>query len=260
MGTTGEIIIRIEGKYGDENLSPLNFDILQLKELLEYIAKLIQPDKQKDGPPISLVSIEEGSVKNVFRASVDNVAQVATILSLLSTSQSLDVLDANKVKALESLREYTITHNFSKLSISTPEQGGSFSITPETKFKYSDEVLVDVEKYIYGKIVDAGGKGEATIHIDTEEGVLVVKTDKECIGSIKDNPLYKDYCLRVTAKQNLHTGELIKGTLKLVEIIDYSPVYDEEYANSIINKSTPTWRGVDADKYVRSIREGTYEG
>ncbi len=46
----------------------------------------------------------------------------------------------------------------------------------------------------------------------------------------------------------------------LAEMERYTPGYDEEYLNDKTNSATQVWRGVDADEYVRSIREGVYAG
>ena len=72
-----EISLRIIGKNGDEPLSPANFDIGQIRFLLDEVENLLYPDrkKRKDRPIISY-ELKEGSVLNVFKTSIDRKSVV----------------------------------------------------------------------------------------------------------------------------------------------------------------------------------------
>ncbi len=67
------------------------------------------------------------------------------------------------------------------------------------------------------------------------------------------------------AREEYRRGETVsfKSADEAVKYLEKSGrlrVYDEEYINSKIKAATPIWKGVDADKFVRSVREGDYEG
>ena len=56
-------------------------------------------------------------------------------------------------------------------------------------------------------------KEKANIHLDTKDyGLLKVASDKAILKDYESNPLYKDYGIRATGKQNVNTGELDKST------------------------------------------------
>ena len=75
-----EISLRIIGKNGDEPLSPANFDIGQIRFLLDEVENLLYPDKKKrkDRPVISY-EMKEGSVINIFRTSLQNVLMFSSM-------------------------------------------------------------------------------------------------------------------------------------------------------------------------------------
>jgi len=39
-------------------------------------------------------------------------------------------------------------------------------------------------------------------------------------------------------------------------LVDYIPVYDENYLNGLINKAKDTWKGIDEDKWLKELRGG----
>lgn len=74
--------------------------------------------------------------------------------------------------------------------------------------------------------------------------------------NIQTNLLYKEYGVRVKGKQNVETGEIDKSSLILLELIDYSPRYDEQYLNNLIEKANHKFNGLDSDKWLAELRGG----
>lgn len=60
MDKFGQIEIRIIGKEGNNQLTPDNYDIRDIKVMLENIEDILYPNKKKERPVISF-NIEEGS-------------------------------------------------------------------------------------------------------------------------------------------------------------------------------------------------------
>lgn len=129
-------------------------------------------------------------------------------------------------------------------------------VNQETEFLRSEEIWANAEFYFYGIVTDFDGKEKANIHLDTKEfGLLKVNSDKTVLRDYESNPLYKPYGIRAKGKQNVHTGEIDKSSLKLEEIIDYDRTYNEEYLNELIRKAKPSWAGVgDADEWLSQMR------
>jgi len=130
-------------------------------------------------------------------------------------------------------------------------------INPSTKFFRTENTWVDAEFYFYGILKDAGGKSKANIHIDTSDyGYLSIETGEEFLKEREDNLLYKNYGVRATGKQNMDTGEVDTKSLKLVELIDYNPKFDNDYLKTLINKAKNNWKGIDADEWLLNLRGG----
>ena len=69
MEKIGHIEITITGSKGNIKLSPDNYDIKEIKNILEQAENLLFPSEKKERPVISY-NIEEGSVKHIFKTSL----------------------------------------------------------------------------------------------------------------------------------------------------------------------------------------------
>ncbi len=254
-----EISLRIIGRNGDEPLSPANFDIAQIRFLIDEVEDLLYPDKKKrKGRPVISYEMTEGSVLNIFRTSLQNVLLVSAMLSVIEQENGyIDKLEVASAQAIEHLQDFALRNNYN-IEIGTSDKPHDvFRITPTTRYVRRENVMVDIECYYYGTLTDAGGKDKANIHLDTKEaGSLTIRADKEYLAGYQGNPLYKKFGARVRAKKNILTGDIDKSTLVLVELMDYQPKFDEDYLTGLIHKATPTWKGVDADEWLASIRGG----
>lgn len=256
MDKFGQIEIRITGKEGNNPLTPDNYDIRDIKNILENIEDILYPNKKKERPVISY-NIEEGSVKNIFKTSVQAVVQFAAVASLIASSGSIDSLELPTAKAIENIQNQALAKNYSFEIKTSASDEVILNISPETKYIRSANLWVDAEFYFYGLLTNAGGKTRANIHLDTKEaGSLTIDAEKEFLTNIQTNLLYKEYGVRVKGKQNVETGEIDKSSLILLELIDYSPRYDEQYLNNLIEKANHKFNGIDADKWLAELRGG----
>ena len=256
MDKFGQIEIRITGKEGNNPLTPDNYDIRDIKNMLENIEDILYPNKKKDRPVISY-NIEEGSVKNIFKTSIQAVVQFTAVASLIASSGSIDSLELPTAKAIENIQNQALAKNYSFEIKTSASEEIILNISPETKYIRSANLWVDAEFYFYGVLTNAGGKTRANIHLDTNEaGSLTIDAEKEFLTNIQTNLLYKEYGVRVKGKQNIETGEIDKSSLILLELIDYSPRYDEQYLNNLIEKANHKFNGIDADKWLAELRGG----
>lgn len=257
MEKIGYIEIRIQGQKGNIELTPDNYDIKDIITLLENAENLLFPNDKKDRPIISY-SIEKGSVKHIIKTTMQSIIGFNAILGQISTEQNIDFLDLNTAKAIEKFQEIAKSQDYN-FSLSTSiNKSNSLHINAKTKFYRSEYLWVDAEFYFYGKITDMGGVGKSNIHIATKEfGNLTIQTNKDFLENYEKNPLYKRYGIRAIGKQNVETGEIDKHTLIFKEIVEYTPKFDEDYLNDLINKASKSWKGIkDADNWLRNLRGG----
>ena len=255
----GQVMIHIEGKSGAENLSPENYDITLMQTVLGFAITLLDLDKRKERP-VTTYHIERGSVNNVFTTSKQKAVEFASVLALITNTGSIDQLDAKTAVAFEEIQRFAIQNNF-KVNISSSESTEHVvHITPMTYFRRTDNLWADAEIYYYGTLVDAGGKKNSNIHLDTKDGLIRIEADKDLLTNIKGNPLYRKFGVHVLAKQNIISGEVDRSSLKLIDILEYEPKFDMTYLEKLIEASTPIWKGIDADEYLHAVREGSYVG
>lgn len=259
MDKIGNIEIRVLGKSGNLTLKPDNYDIRHIASILQNVEDFLFPNRKKDRPLITY-DIQEGSVKHVFKTSMQYVIAFNAILSQIQASQSLDFLDLKTARAFESFQDLAVQKDYEFQLRTSVQEDVELSISPKTKFYRTENVWVDAEFYFFGMLTNAGGKNKANIHLDTEEyGLVTIDTGKDFLKGQEENLLYKELGVRAIGKQNLETAEIDTKSLKLLDLIDYHPRYDAEYLDALIAKATKSWEGIDPDDWLANLR-GEYEG
>lgn len=257
MENQGYIEIRISGKTGNIDLSPDNYDIKDIISVLQTSESLLFPNNKKERPLISY-NIEEGSVKHIIKTSIQAIIGFNAIIGQVASTESIDFLEAQSAKAIETLQENAIKRNFEIELRTSIANSNELLITKDTRFSRSQNLWIDAEFYFYGTLINAGGKNRPNIHLDTDEyGSLTISTDREYLREKEENLLYKKYGVRAIGKQNLDTGELDKNNLQLVELIDFNPRFDRKYLSTLMKKASNSWKGIsDADEWLKQIRGG----
>lgn len=256
MDKLGVIEINVVGKSGHISLTPENYDIKHIAIILQNVEDLLYPNNKKDRPLISY-DIQKGSVRHIFKTPVQYIIGFSAILRQIQVSNSIDFLDLKTARAIESIQQLSQQKNYKFQFITSIKQEVELTIDPSTRFFRSENTWVDAEFYFYGILKDAGGKSKANIHIDTDDfGYLAIETGQDFLKNREENLLYKRFGVRATGRQNLETGEVDTQSLKLVELIDYNPKFDEEYLNSLITKARKSWKGIDTSDWLSNIRGG----
>lgn len=258
MEKIGNIEIKVIGKSGNLVLKPENYDIKYIASLLENVEDLLYPNNKKDRPLITY-DIQEGSVRHIFKTSMQYVIGLSAVLGKIQKANSIDFLDPKTAIAIESIQRLAQKKNYEFQFSTSVKEAVELSISPDTKFFRTENIWVDAEFYFYGIIKDAGGKSKANIHVDTDDhGYLVIETGQDFLMEQKENILYKKLGVRATGKQDFKTGEIDTKSLKLVELITYNPKFDANYLNSLIAKAKAreSWKGIDVDEWLTNLRGG----
>lgn len=167
-------------------------------------------------------------------------------------------MELNTAKAIENIQQLSIKSGY-EFKISTSlATSNELILNKTTNFTRSESIWADAEFYFYGKIINAGGKAKANIHLSTVEyGTLTINTPKEFLEQYESNPLYKTFGVRAKGKQHSGTGEIDTSTLSFLELIDYEAKYDKDYLSSLRKKAKESWLGkVDSKKWLSEIRGG----
>ncbi|MBN1950819.1 MAG: hypothetical protein JW801_06420 [Bacteroidales bacterium] len=256
MDKFGNIEIRVLGQKGNLKLSPDNYDVKEIISMLQNIEDLLYPTNKKDRPIITY-NIQEGSVRHIFKTSIQAIIGFSAILTQIQKTDSIDFLELKTALAIEDMQNFTYQKNYDFEITTSVDSDLTFKINPKSKYLRTENIWVNAELYFYGTLTDAGGKNKANIHLDTEEfGSLTIDTDKDFLKDQEDNLLYKKFGVRAIGKQNIETGEIDKRTLTLIQLLDFEPKYDDQYLNSLIHKAKNNWKGINPDEWLDNLRGG----
>lgn len=259
MDKMGYIEIKVTGTIGNLDLSPDNYDIREIIPILENVEHLLYPGEKRDRPTISY-KLDEGSVRHLFKTSIQHIIGFNAIIGQVNQLQSIDFLDLTTAKAFENIQGMAAKKDFT-FSISTSlENSNEVLINRTTAFYRSEAIWADAEFYFYGRITSAGGKDKASIHIHTDEfGIVRIQTPISFLEQYHDNILYKTFGIRAIGKQHSETGELDTSALKFIDLVDYQPKYDEKYLKTLREKAKQSWLGaINANEWLNEIR-GSYD-
>jgi hypothetical protein len=251
---TATFEVVVHGTKGGQPLMPQDFDIKSLRGLLEEVEVLLFPNDRRERPVISY-EVQPGSVRNLFRTGVQAVAQTGAVLGLVATSGSVDMLEPRTARAIEAMQRWAQESDLAFTLRTSLPGTAELRIDRTTHFVRTEATSVETEVYLYGKVVEAGGKGRPNIHLHVDgQGVFIIDAPEKVLAELKENILYHTMGVRVMGRQNLQTGELEKGSLKMVELIDYDQQYNEEYLKRLQAKADKWIKDVDLDQYLNDVR------
>lgn len=257
MDKLGYIEIKISGSRGNLELSPDNFDIRDIINILENAEDLLFPHDKRDRPVISY-KIEDGSVRHIFKTSIQYIIGFNAVIAQINQVRNIDFLDVSTAKAFENFQDIAAKRDYVVTIKTSIADSNEIRIDRTTNLRRTEAVWADAEFYFYGKVMNAGGKEKANIHVYTEEyGMLRIDTPISFLEKYENNFLYKTFGIRVIGKQHSETGEIDKSSLRFVELVDYSSTYDETYLNALRAKAKKSWLGkIDPDNWLRELRGG----
>ena len=256
MEKIGDIEIRVVGKSGNNELKPDSYDIKHIASLLQNVEELLYPNNKKERPLISY-DIKEGSVRHIFKTTMQTVIGFSAILAQVQANETIDFLDIKTARAFENIQTLSIQKNYSFEIKTSLKDNYELNITPQSKFFRTENIWVEAELYFYGILTNAGGKSKANIHLDTtDHGSITIDTGKDFLEEQEQNLLYKKFGVRTSGKQNIETGEIDTKSLKLIQLIDYNPKFDNDYLNQLISTAKKSWKGINPDEWLLNIRGG----
>lgn len=254
MEKTGHIVIRIVCSQGNIELKPDSYDIKDIIQIIEQAEKMLSPGEKRERPLISY-QIEEGSVLNIFRTSMQAIIGFTAILGQIKDSNSIDFLELPTAQAIEYFQETAIRKNYIfEISTSTPKTI-NLRIDSSTNFYRTKENWLEAEFYFFGRITNAGGKEKANIHLLTADlGTLYIQTPKQFLAEREENLLYKEFLIRAKGMQNSETGEIDKQSLAFIDVIDHSKQYDDFYLKGLRKNAGKWLRQINPDEWMNDIR------
>lgn len=205
---------------------------------------MLYPNQKYCRAPITY-SLEPGSVRNIFKTSLQGAKAFIAIASMVQQSGSLMGLELPAARALQEVQKAAIRNNFTYEFRTPHDDSPSLVISKDTTFHINEDLWANAEFYFYGMLINAGGKDKTNIRLQTKEnGLLTIATQKEYLQERKENILYKYYTVQALGRQNIVTGEIDTSSLQLITMTPYDTSYNEQYLANLIQRASPKWKDV----------------
>ena len=229
---------------GGQPLSPETVDLTTLRGFLGEIETLIKGDFPGASLADSRVRIERGSLKVVALVASLLAADVQADMARLEQTGDLDSIQPTRAKVIEQWQKRA-RRSPNRVYASGTGAGPTVRVDQSSRFQHgSENAWVSVEKYVAGKVVNAGGKQDPNVHLvlaDTGESLRVDATEEQ-LGAEKENQLYKHVTLRVQAEQHLRTKAL--RNIRLIQFAPQATEVDEQPLASLWQKGRQAWQNV----------------
>jgi hypothetical protein len=255
-GELTEIEFSLDDVIGGRPLTRATVDLPTLRGFLEEVEKLIKGDVPGASLSDSRLRLEDGSVKLVALVAHLLAADVRGDLAKLDQTGDLDLIQPKRAQVLEQWQLRVRRSPSRVYSVATANLAHSIRITNTTQFQHgSENAWIAMEKYLTGKVVNAGGKQDPNVHLvlaDTGQSVRVDATEQQ-LAAEKQNQLYKDVTLRVQAEQHLRTKAL--RNLRLIQFSPQATEADEEALASLWDRGRKAWKDVTSPTgWVEALR------
>lgn len=257
-----ELEFRLEDRVAGEALTSANVDLPTLRGFLEDIENLIRGDETAVSFENSRVRVEDGSLKIVALVEPALAASLGTDISRLKETGDLDLIQPRRAQVLEQWQKRAKASPSRSYQLPVTAGQSTWWITKDTSFQRGGlKGWLSVEKYLTGKVIDAGGKVRPNLHLEVKgsrRSLRISATERQ-ISGVKENLLYRVITLRVEAEQNLHTRQLRR--VRLLEFVPEASQVDEEALQRLWQRGTRAWADVgSASAWVETLRGNTEQG
>ncbi len=252
MSETFEIIIN--GMVDGERISPTTIDISLFRDYISDISSLVKEPREKGQPEEKVFfEIEDGSLKVKLLASLMFLSAFSQDIMAINTSGTFNDVTEKRAKVFEKWQRNA--KNNETLTFDFRHNGNSlFKLNKDSDYKTELNQYVEVEKILYGTITGIGGKKNPNIHLDTEDGSIIVYCSRDDLIN-QDNRLYKQAAVKVKVKQHISTLEYY-GEFQFIEFHPYSGQLKGKDLDNFINQHSKYWEDIpDSAEWQRKLRD-----
>lgn len=270
------IIFELEGAYHQKPLSPENMGIEFLKNILNHLpGKLVSKnssitiEKRSACLKISEELEEEG--QQTFGEIIDlpdPLAENKVIKNIINfdKKENFDPEWNAELKQFQTiLKKHDINCIISADNVAINKTIG-LSLNKDTSILTDEDLWHQTQKYIYGEIIDIGGKFP-NMHVEDEAGRKIkIDINKTEIQKISNNILYKKKCICIACEEHEFSKDIRE--CQFISWDDYDPDYVrenfEQYRKERENIFQKSWDvenikknyDNDNDKWLNEVRHG----
>ena len=254
MNPINQLRFAVNDRIDNIDVSPSHVSLALLGDFQKDVNEFLKGSNHDVDPSKILVSIENGSLAFVAMGLLA-ANTLWTDLEHLKSKDSLSLIDPKRASVVERWQLIAQKNPDRRyLVVDQSSQESFFSVDSTSDFHKTEDMWVHIEKCLYGKVVDIGGKTKPNVHLELENGtMLTIAATQNDLAQGEQNRLYRPALLHITAEENLITGEL--RNYKLLKFDTYQPSYDEAEFNLMVKRGTKAWADVsDATAWLETLR------
>lgn len=244
----------LNDRIDDAEVTPSRVPLALLAQFQKDVTEFLSGSSRDIDPHQVMVSIEEGSLALVASGLLAATGLWNDVERLQHPAR-LGEVDPKRAAVVERWQAAARKHPHRRYTLANHD--GVVSLRVDADSDYRDQSLaawVPVKKYLHGQITDLGGTSKANVHLKLDTGkVLTIASSQQLLADEERNRLYKATTVRVSAEENLHTGEL--RNLALLGFHDSPAQWDEAAFQELVRKGTHAWDNVP-DDWVEQLRGG----
>lgn len=255
MEPINQLRFAVSDRINDVEVGPKHVPLALLGEFQKDVSEFLKGSNRDVDPMEVQVAIETGSLAFVASGLLA-AASLWGDLERLKPGESLSSIDAKRANVVERWQTSARQNPNRRYLVADQSNQVFLSIDSDSNFRKIEEVWVHVEKYLHGKIVDMGGKTNANVHLELEDGtVMKVASTQNSLAEGEQNRLYRNALLHVAAEESLLTGEL--RNMSLLAFENHHASYNEDEFKSMVERGTQAWASVpDASIWLETLRGG----
>jgi len=246
----------MEGTVDNHPLTPKDVDIAEIRELISDIEIFLYPERsEKASRPHISYKIEEGSAKHLFYLPITGVLFFNALIGEIANRKTVEFLDYKRAQIIDKFQRLATEKDFKITFSDSTLNANVLKIDKNTSYLNPTAAFIETEFTLYGKINEEGGKNPNFHIITKEHGKLVVSaTEKQLLEGEKR--LFKVYGIKATGKLNL--ADKKPYDLKLVNYIEYSPVFNKSELDLLIERASAKLSKIkNVDSWISDLRGGT---
>ena len=244
---------------GGQEITPLDFDIRELRTLLENVENLLYPEINYPKRPMISLTTEFGSSVSVIHAKPEAVMTVKYFLEKILKEESLNFDESEKRKKAISYFQHKAKDKDYVWELST-SFGGRLYIDKHTTYYYNKNLWIKSQLYLYGIIIAIGGKSKPSITIDSDKyGVIPIRISKDTLTTLEEehNLLYTSKGFLVNCSEHIEKDLIDEAVF--VDMFEYSKQFDEKHNQQQIKNASQNWRDIEVQQWLEEIRGNELE-
>lgn len=254
MEPANSLRFALDDRIHDVEVGPSHVPLALLGEFQKDVTEFLRGSDKEIDPNQVPVSIEKGSLA-IVASGLLAATGLWTDVEQLQNPSALGLIDPKRAAVVERWQAAARKHPQRSYRLADSAGKVNVRVDASTDFRNQIEaVWVPVEKYLYGLVTDLGGTNSANVHLKVDSGkTLTISATQKLLAAEERNRLYRHALLRVSAEENLKTGDL--RNLSLLNFEAHKPVWDEQAFEALVQKGTQAWADVP-DDWLEELRSG----